>query len=304
MGLFSGIGRIVKKVVRVAKGIVKGAIGTVKGALKGDPMAMASLAMMVYGGYQAGQFLFNKAALTGLKSAGISGVTGGVGAGSATGSGTVFQAFGGTYTGGGLGAVGGGGAGFGAAGTSTSFFTGAGTGGARLSGALGKTTGITNVFSSGIKGQPLSPFTGHGPFTMTPEAGTTVSGGTSLTSKVKSFFDPKGLATSGVKTAKRMAQGQGAMAYSQQQAALEKQESYYENYMNMSQQMFERFGGGYAPFSASSTPKYAMSFNQKRNSVPPSFKPYFQYAAGTSNFGAATNIIDAALNRSYITQYA
>ena len=96
----------------------------------------------------------------------------------------------------------------------------------------------------------------------------------------------------------------GATGYSQQQAALKQQESYYENYMTMSQQMFERFGGGYAPFSASSTPKYAMNFNQKRNSVPPNFKPYFQYAAGTSNFGSATNIIDSALNKSYITQYA
>ena len=56
MGFFSGIGKIFKKIVRVAKKVVKGAIGTVKGALKGDPLAMASLALMVYGGYQAGQF--------------------------------------------------------------------------------------------------------------------------------------------------------------------------------------------------------------------------------------------------------
>jgi len=135
MGFFSGIGRAVRGIVRFGKKIVKGAIGTVKGALKGDPMAMASLALMVYGGFQAGQFLFNKAAMAGLKTAGVAG---GVGAGSATGAGTVFQAFGGTLTGsatgavsgfaGGAAAAGAGGAGWGATaaygGQGTSFFTG------------------------------------------------------------------------------------------------------------------------------------------------------------------------------------
>jgi len=50
---------------------------------------------------------------------------------------------------------------------------------------------------------------------------------------------------------------------------------------------------------------YAIRANQGNPSyVPPNFKPYFQYAAGTSNFGAATNILNDAINTSYIRQYA
>lgn len=286
MGFFSGIGKIVKKVVRVAKKIVKGAVGTVKGALKGDPMAMASLAMMVYGGYQAGQFLFNKAALTGLKTGALGQTLGQTGAQITAGLGgtkaSVFPAFGGTYG------------------------TAAATGASTVAGAGAIGTPLTSSIMSSTQLARTSVTAGGALRTIPTSLGKDWAAKKSVyqvpqKAGLKSFFDPKGLAKSGVKS---YAQMRGATGYSQQQAALEKQESYYENYMNMSQQMFERFGGGYAPFSASSTPKYAMSFNQKRNSIPPSFKPYFQYAAGTSNFGAATNIIDAALNRSYITQYA
>ena len=300
MGFFSGIGKIVKKVVRVAKGIVKGAIGTVKGALKGDPMAMASLAMMVYGGYQAGQFLFNKAAghiaKFGVDQAAKQGLSFGKYAtaeslalgsttqvspmmtGLANVSGSTLQ--------GGLGAV---------------------AGPAKYASFMGpqttaKATGLmpSNIFTQAptmMTKDPLArPWIVDG-----KKVGTKIRYADPKPEGLKSFFNPKGLAEAGVKSYGQM---RGATGYAQQQAGLKQQESYYENYMTMSQQMFERFGGGYAPFSASSTPKYAMNFNQKRNSVPPSFKPYFQYAAGTSNFGAATNMLDAALNKSYITQYA
>lgn len=291
MGFFSGIGRIVKKVVRVAKGIVKGAIGTVKGALKGDPMAMASLALMVYGGYQAGQFLFNKAAMAGLKTGALgqtlgqtavqSGLQTGVGLGGTKAS--VFQAFGGTYG------------------------TAAATGASTVAGAGAIGTNLTSSIMSSSQLVTAGRVTAGGAFRTIPTSlGKETAAGvnvyqTGIKSGLKSFFDPKGLAKSAVKSYGQM---RGATGYAQQQAALEQQESYYENYMNMSQQMYERFGGGYTPFSASSVPQYKITSNQRRNSVPPSYKPYFQYAAGTSNFGAATNILDSALNQSFIRQYA
>ena len=285
MGFFSGIGKIFKKIVRVAKKVVKGAIGTVKGALKGDPLAMASLAMMVYGGYQAGQFLFNKAAL------GTSTAASPIMTAAANVSGSALQ--------GGLGAVAGA-AGTGAAAGTTSFWE-AGRVATQGSGLMPSNvfTQAPSLMSNQLAVMKTTP---GGALRSVPtrfaETATQKGG-------FKSFFDPKGLATSGVKTAKKMAQGQTAMAYSQREAALEQQQNYYDNYMAMSQQMFERFGGGQTQFSASSTPMYAIRANQGNPSyVPPNFKPYFQYAAGTSNFGAATNILNDAINTSYIRQYA
>lgn len=315
MGFFSGIGKIFKKIVRVAKKVVKGAIGTVKGALKGDPLAMASLAMMVYGGYQAGQFLFNKAAL------GITKATAAAGSGAAqsfAGSTAQSLALGtstqvspmmtglanisGSALQGGVGAVAGA-AGTGAAAGTTSFWE-AGRVATQGSGLMPSNvfTQAPSLMSNQLAVMKTTP---GGALRSVPtrfaETATQKGG-------FKSFFDPKGLATSGARTAKKMAQGQTAMAYSQREAALEQQkqqQNYYDNYMAMSQQMFERFGGGQTQFSASSTPMYAIRANQGNPSyVPPNFKPYFQYAAGTSNFGAATNILNDAINTSYIRQYA
>ena len=227
MGFLS---KIFKKIVSFPKALVKDVGRSIKGSLEGDPMSMLKLATYIYGGYQGMSYLSNSAALSTSAVSGVSGgaqVFGGVGAGSATGSGTVFGAFGGTYAGGGLGAVGGGGAGWGAMGASggTSFFQGGG--------------GITNVFRSGnlpITGG-TSPFTGGRPFQQTwagPAVGTQTYGPAykgSFFSKVSSKAKQLGkseLFQAGLKTYKtQRAEGR---AYKNLQA------SYNTNYQKLLKQ--------------------------------------------------------------------